>query len=279
MPFVASQMAENFSVGQQAHLYRAPGVFFASVIPIHLSMLSLDYTVLFIPLAILAFLTVCMACHAINVLVFLCPFGFIDALLKFLKLALLSSVVLSYAINPYFGAAVSLLVLVIATFVAPWAFRLTVFGTFLAADIITPARFRRSVTPTEARGFLARPVLGVSTRTYGHLARADDGTVLFHYRRWLVLPRTSVKLPPGPTAISKGLLFPSLLHSHNDIESPRILVMFMPRYRSHEEVLARHFEITNVMESPLTRGFKAVRGWIAEVIIGRNPKNPDLSTK
>ena len=271
VPFVASQMAQHFSTGQQSHLAARPDLYFASVIPVHLATFSFDYRLLFIPLAILAFLTVWLASHAINVLIVLCPFGFIDALLKLVKLALLSSVVLSYLINPYFGAAVSLIILFVAALIAPWAFRLTVFGTLLAADIIAPARARRGARPAEVHSFLARAISGVPTRTYGRLIRASDGSVLFTYRPWLLLSRRAVTLPTGATAISKGVFFPSLLHSPNDPEPLRILVMFLPRYRTCEGAIATHFEISDVLDSPLTKGFKAIRAWLADTLnIGRS---------
>ena len=270
VPFIASQMAQHFSTGQQAHLTAPPNVYFASVLPVHLATFSFDYRLLFIPLAILAFLTVWLASHAINVLIALCPFGFIDALLKLVKLALLSSVVLSYLINPYFGAVISLIILFIATLIAPWAFRLTVFGTLLAADIIAPTRAQRAARPTEAHAFLARSISGVPARTYGHLIRAEDGTVQFTYRPWLVFSRRAVAVPIGATAISKGVFFPSFLYSPGNPEPLRILVMFLPRYRTHEGAIAAHFEISDVLDSPLTKGFKAVRAWLADTLnIGR----------
>ena len=266
VPFIASQMAQNFSSGQQTHLPTSPNLYLASVLPIHFAASGFDFRLFFIPLAILAFLTVWLASHTINVLIALCPFGFIDALLKLMKMALLSSVVLSYLINPYFGAAVSLIILFVAALIAPWAFRLTVFGTLLAADIIAPSRARRGARPTRAHAFLARPISGTPARTYGHLIRADDGTLYFTYRPWLIFPRRAITMPTGANAISKGIFFPSFLHSSGDPEPYRLLVMFLPRYRTHEAAIATHLYISDVRDSSLKKGFKAIRQWFTDTL-------------
>ncbi|MFN2508786.1 MAG: hypothetical protein ABR589_08440, partial [Chthoniobacterales bacterium] len=69
--------------------------------------------------------------------------------------------------------------------------------------------------------------------------------------------------------IAKGLLFPSLLQSV-DQQRRRIVVMFLPRYRSHEQAIASHFEIVDIQDSTVIRGLKAVRAWVADTInVGR----------
>lgn len=270
VPFIASQMAQHFSTGQQTQAMVSGQPFFAAVLPLQLAALNFDLRLLFIPLAILAFLVVWLASHAINVLIALCPFGFIDALLKLFKMALLSLVILSYLINPFLGAAVSLLILFIAALVAAWAFRLTVFGTLLACDIIAPTRARRFARPVEAHAFLARTVSGVPARTYGHLIRAADGSVQFTYRPWLLLSRRELTLPTGATAICKGVFFPSLLYSPGEAQSFRTLVIFLPRYRAQEHAIATHFDISDVREGGVIRGVKAVRAWFADTLsLGR----------
>lgn len=240
-----------------------------AVVP--LATWSFDPRFITIPIAVVGFLTVWLAGHAINVLIALCPFGFIDALLKLFKFSLLSSVVLSSLISPYLGAAVSIVILLLASLIAPWAFRLSFFGTRLACDIVLPGRSRRRLRPTEPHAFLARRLAGLPARTSGRLVRTEEGNVAFIYRPWLVMPRRSVAIPPGSVAISKGLLFPSLLHRLDDQQRMKVLVIFLPRYRSHESSIAAHLSIVEVQDSKLARGLKAVRTWIADTInIGKS---------
>lgn len=259
LPFIVSQMTQHMPEHQVA---QQPAVQLASM----MGVVGFDPRIITIPLAVVAFLAVWLACHAINVLIALCPFGFIDAFLKLIKLALLSTVVASAFINPYFGAAVSLVIILIASLLAPWAFRLTVFGTLFGIDVLFPGRARRLASPTEPHAFLARALANAPVRTYGRLVRDPRGAVTFSYRPWLVLPRRSVTLPSGDVTIAKGILFPSLLHSLNPEQRRRMVIMFLPRYRSHEQTIATHFAIADIQDSRLMKGFRAVRTWFADML-------------
>ena len=263
VPFIAVQMAQHFDA-TQAHFSQSADLHYASIIPI--ASVTFDLRLLFIPLGILAFLVVWMTGHAINVLIALCPFGLIDTLLKIFKMSILGLVVLSYIINPYLGAAISLFIVVAAAMLAPTAFRLTVFGTMFAGDTIIPWRARRHATPTEAHAFIARPLSGVPIRTYGRIARSSDGTVCFSFRPWLILPRRTIQLPAGTLAISKGIYFPSLLHGSESADTCSRIILFLPRYRSHEQTIADYFEISDIRDSTLSKGFKAAKDWLMETL-------------
>lgn len=260
LPFVVSEMARHTST--QASLAISPELQFASVF----SASGLDIRFITFPLAILAFLVIWLAGHAINVLIALCPFGFIDGILKLLKALLLASIVVASLINPYFGAAVSLVMLFIAYKLAPWAFRLTVFGTLFGLDLLLPKRGRRLVCEARPHAFLAHDVTNAPTRTYGRLTKSSDNEFIFTYRPWLVFPERLVAIPPGDFSIAKGLLFPSLLHSGEQGRRQRIVVMFLPRYRSREQAIASHFEVVDIQDGQLIKGFRAIRAWLAETV-------------
>jgi len=273
VPFVATQMAQHFDA-TQAQISPAAHLHYASIIPI--AAIGFDLRLLFIPLGIAAFFVVWMTSHAINVLIAVSPFGFVDSMLKIFKVSILGLVVLSYLINPYFGAAISLLIVLVAAMLAPSAFRLTVFGTLFASDTIIPWRARRFVTPTEAHAFMARPLAGVPARTYGRLVRSPDGTSCFSFRPWLILSRRTVQLPAGTLAISKGIYFPSLLHSPETADSCTRIILFLPRYRSHERAIADHFAISDIRESSLTKGFVAAKAWLTETLNTGKAKYAEL---
>jgi hypothetical protein len=266
LPFVISEISRHVPAAERTAMFTSPHLHFASLAVVPIATWSFDPRFITIPIAVIAFLIVWLAGHAINVLIALCPFGFIDALLKLIKFSLLSLVVLSSLINPYLGAAVSLVILFIAALIAPWAFRLSFFGTRLACDIVLPARSRRRVRPSEPHAFLARRLAGLPARTSGRLARTAEGNTVFLYRPWLVMPRRSIAIPSGGVAISKGLLFPSLLHRLDDQQRMKTLVIFLPRYRSHEASIASHLSIADVHDSAVLKGLKAIRAWIADII-------------
>jgi hypothetical protein len=275
LPFIVSQMAP--------HAFGMPEAALSSGATLPLASINLaaawwlDARLITIPLAIIGFLTVWLASHAINVLITLSPFTIVDSLLKLVKAGLLSAVVASSFISPFLGAAVCVAILLVAALVAPWAFRITVFGTLFGLDILLPRRGGRRVRTTEPHAFLARKMGGVPTRTYGRLVRGGAGEVTFVYRPWLVLPRRAMPLAPGSVAVAKGVLFPSLLHAAEAGERRAILVMFLPRYRSHEQTIAAHFEIAEIVDSPLLKGFRTIRSWFAETLsLGRKSASAEL---
>ncbi|MDB6169541.1 MAG: hypothetical protein JWM88_2405, partial [Verrucomicrobia bacterium] len=98
-----------------------------AMLPLGSIDLSWLLDLLTIPFGIAVFVVVWMASHAINVLILLSPWGAIDAALKAMRTALLGVLTLTATINPWLGALLSVAVIVVAYFVAGWAFRLTVF--------------------------------------------------------------------------------------------------------------------------------------------------------
>ncbi len=265
LPFIATQIAEPLSAGHWVLQSAPANLHFASIFPFELASFAAGAYWLVLPLCVVAFFVVWLTSHAINVLIALCPFGFVDALLKLFKIFILTSIVGSYFINPYFGAVVSLAVICIAAMLAPWAFRLTVFGTVLATDTILASRAGRNVRPERPHAFLARRIGAAPVRTLGHLTREADETVRFRYRPWLILRERSIALPQGARAISKGAIFPALIQSAQG-GAFTALVNFPPRYRGQETAIAAHFAIRDIRDGALVRGLKSVRAWIADTL-------------
>ena len=263
VPFIVAQMSQHFSetpLEPQASI--SGGTQLASALPIF-GMIDIQW--LLLPFSIVSFILVWMSAHTINVLIALSPFGILDAGLKLLKTAVLSSVVVTSFVYPLLGAVVSLFILCLAAYFAPKAFRFTLFGTMLALDVLLPWRARRLATPEQAHGFIARRSTGLPVRTFGRVVCGSDGALHFSYRPWMILPRRTVRLPEGTFALAKGLLYPSLLHGAEGSPA-RSIILFLPRYRSHEESIAGFLAIVDVRENTLTRGLKAARSWFAETM-------------
>ena len=262
VPFIAAQASQHFGSSVQVVWSLPPSLSPPCFLP--LAAVSLDLQLVLIPISVLAFLVVWMAAHAIHVLIVLCPFGFIDSLLKLTKTGLLSTLVLSYLIHPFLGAAVSLLIIGVAVLLAPAAFRLSTFGVLFATDTFTPWRAERSANPAEAHAFVARTLAGVPSRTYGRLVRMPDGKICFRYRPWFVFPARLLELPAGSLSISQGMYFPSLFTNAKPSGTRAKLLFFLPRYRTRERAIADHFGIADIHDSPLNKGFKAARAWLTE---------------
>ena len=192
--------------------------------------------ILTIPFGIAVFAIVWMASHAINVLILLSPWGAIDAGLKAARTALLGLLVLTTRIHPAAGALLSVVVIVVAYFVAGWAFRLTVFGAVLCWDFFTGRRGRFVPADTGNRMFSAAAFTGLPVRTYGRLNRTPSGGFEFVYRPWLVMQPRAVALPfAAPNiAVGSGLIF-------STVTSGGTVFLLPPRYRGHEAELVQRY--------------------------------------
>lgn len=210
--------------------------------------------VLTIPFGIAVFAIVWMASHAITVLILLSPWGAIDAVLKGARTALLGLLTLTATLNPWVAAAMSLVVLIVAYLVAGWAFRLTVFGTIFSWDFFTLRRTRFHLAADNNKLFAGGNLPKVPTRTYGRLRKAESGCV-FAYKPWLVMAEKTVPVPVEGLAVGRGLFFSTVLKDEKDT-----YFLLPPRYRGHEDQLARCYQLPGgVKPAGLRRAWGAVR--------------------
>ncbi len=259
VPFIGMQMARHtpqFATTDLNQLQLASSFDLAGV----------SSAAIIIPLALIGFFVVWIASQAINVLIMLSPFPLVDVALASMKGLLLLVIVGLSFLSPLLGAALCLAIIFIAWLIAPWAFRLTVFGTLFSLDILLPWCARKQANPQEPHSFLSRSIDNVPVRTYGRITRSSDQTLIFTYRPWLVLPKCTVTIPAGKFSLSKGLLFPSLNHAVSREEKPRGLVMLLPRYCGIESIVANHLGITEIHDNLLARGLQAIKEWIADTL-------------
>lgn len=268
VPLIAQEMAKHVEAEHPQQALNAVAVPLASTSTALVTAIDLGW--LMVPLAVLAFLTVWLCSHAINVLIILSPFSSVDSALKLLRTALLSLVSASYFIAPWLGAALCLGIIVVAAFLAPSALRLMIFGTRFAGDVLLPWRAKRRATPERPHAFTLGRIAGLPARTGGRLARTEEGAVVFFYRPWCVLPERTVTLTPGRHEVVKGLLSPAMFRSGGEGEGgggkEQKLVVFLPRYRGHEEKIAAQLQLAGIRDHALARGFAAMKTWLGELL-------------
>jgi len=216
-----------------------------------------------IPVAIFVFLVVWMASHVINVLILISPFATVDAALKSIRLFLMGTVAMTAFANPYVGAAWSIVIIVVAYFIAGWSFRLTVFGTVFAWDLLTLRCRRFTPRPGATWMFTARRIEQVPVRTCGRLMRDEQGRLVLKYRPLLVLRTQTLTLPPGQYVVGCGLVYPILMLAEG--ETDKTMLTLPPRYRTHEAELARIYELAGIQDVGIVKGFKAVWRWLKEL--------------
>ena len=254
VPFTMAAMSKMVLGGKTA----ATG---AALLPAGLAMLPvgvIDWSwllnVLTIPFGVAMFALVWMASHAINVLILLSPWGAIDAALKAARTTLLGVLTLTATINPWVGALLSLVVVVVAYFVAGWAFRLTVFGSEFCWDFVTLRKNRFTPQENDNAMFAGANLPDVPVRTYGRLVQRTEGGLEFVYRPWLVLPVRVAKVPAAKLAVGRGLFFSSIF-----AEGGGTFFLLPPRYHGHEEMLARVYRMDGVRDAGLRKVWGALK--------------------
>lgn len=234
VPLTMSALSKMI-VGSQASVQAEMGATGLAMLPLGAADFSWLLNILTVPFGIAMFAVVWMASHAINVLILLSPWGAIDAALKSARTALLGVLTITATFNPWLSATLSIVVIIVAYFVAGWAFRLTVFGTIFSWDFLTMRHSRFRVQENDNRVFAGGNLKGVPVRSYGRLTLCEGEYYQFTYRPWLVLkPCTaSVEATPQTLAVGQGLFFSGVTSGEDET-----LFLLPPRYRGHEEEVA-----------------------------------------
>jgi hypothetical protein len=248
-------------ITQSAGLDHAPAVV-GGLGFVQLGALDLSWllTILMVPLSVAVFAVVWVVGHAINVLILLSPWGGLDTMLKGMRTGVLSLVAATAYIDPVVGATLSAVIVVLAYFMAGWAFRLMVFGTEFTWDFFTFRASRFKLLADGNKLFTAREISGVPMRTYGRLHQDAAGQLLFRFRPWLVLPERTIELPREGLVVGKGVFYSEVLGFDPAADKNRTLLLLPPRYRGHEELFARTYRIPGTCDVGLRRAW----GWIKE---------------
>lgn len=231
---------------------------------IQLGVIDLSWllTILMVPLSIAVFAVVWVVGHAINVLILLSPWGAVDTVLKGLRTSVLSLVAATAYIDPVVGVTLSAVIVVVAYFMAGWAFRLMVFGTEFTWDFFTFRAKRFKLLADGNKLFTAREISRVPMRTYGRLWQEADGKLIFKFRPWLVLPERAIEIPRDGLVVGKGVFYSEVLGYDKEADSNLTLLLLPPRYRGHEELFARTYRISGTCEVGLRKAW----GWIREAV-------------
>ncbi len=236
VPFTMSNLSKMILGGGESTAYVAPEMMSLSgLATMNLAAIDLSWllNILTVPFGIAIYAVVWMAAHAINGLILLSPWGAIDAALKSAKTALFGLVVLAPAIDPWIGAGLSLVVIVISWFVAGWSFRLTIFSWVFCWDFFLRRNRRFSVGMHRTSVFAGVGLPGVPQRTYGKLARDEGGNNTFVYKPWLVMAEKKIPFPDGASlAVGRGAFFSNVTDGEAEI------LVLPPRYRTNEAELA-----------------------------------------
>ncbi len=262
---VSGLVATGAFVPIAASIFHAPDQTGASLASLGFATIDLHwlYNALMVPVAMAAFFIVFLASNAINILILLSPFTTVDLALKSFRTAILASVVGTSFVNPWLGAAWALIVILISYLIAGWSFRLSHFGLVFIWDFFTGRKNRFKPDVKENKMFLGRKIEKTPTRTYGKLSRNEKGELIFNYRPWLVLPARTLVLPAGNYEAGRGLFYSEILRVEGD--SAKTVILLPPRYRGHEEEIAKIYQFAGVRDV----GLRAAWAWFKSLFGGK----------
>lgn len=224
----------------------------------------------------LVYAAVWLSFNVVDVLVLICPFPGIDALLKGARLAVLGILTAAHHLFPPAGLVLAMAIIAVSFYMAGWSFRLSVFGWTFSTDILL---FRRARTLNPAPAF-SGPALALAhripLRTRGRLERhpdANDGALIFSYRPWLLFFRRAVPLgDPSSFACGKAFFAPCLTR-HNGRE---IWLRLPPRYRDDVERLTMEFDLAPSVHCGMVNSFGK---WLASQFSSQpEPEDPSRPT-
>lgn len=219
------------------------------------------------PLAILGFFTVWIVSHAITVLAAISPFRILDVFLKASRLCLLALMAGLYALSPMVAAILSVIVLIICAFLAPRAFRLSVYGTVIGGDALRSLVRKSAFQADKIRGFLVRQGSNrMKKGTYGKLIRKESGRVQFN-SKWLFFGATrKLVLPPAEQLVLlDGILMPTIRRVDPENGKEVTIIHLLPSCRHNSISIASELGIEH-RETAATRGVQAAKRWLDEMV-------------
>ena len=263
IPFLDRQIADVFSSGGAMTGSALSWSGLATIEPVW-------FLALLVPLSFIAFFAVWLGSHALSVLLLLSPFGVLDLLLKTARLLFLAGLVLLSAIAPVLAGILCGILILVALWFAPRAFRLCVFGSVMSVDLLR-SLVQKSDRHERTRAFLARRGSdSLAALSFGLLEPGENGRVVFSSRFLLFGPRRTLTLPESiGLELEKGILFPSIRVRNPETGRSEALLHLLPRHRHDLAFVAEKLRIGKVVDQAVVRGVKAALKRISESLSTR----------
>lgn len=263
LPLVVKMFADAVAQPAAEHIASAADFVFPVAYAGEAGMMSSAWTSLGwlagAAIGFVVYVAVWLTFNVIDVLIVVCPFPGVDAMLKSFRLAVVGLLAGVNQLSPAVAVVLALILTVVCLFLAGWSFRLSVFGLFFSADILLLRR-RRVDEEGGTRAFSCAGLTqarGVPVRTWGRLGKNVAGDLVFSYRPWLVLPRREVVIGSAADfSAGRGLLNPFLVA---DAEPDAPWLRLPPRYRGAEGEMVDLFGLRRVTDCGVSG---ALRSWL-----------------
>lgn len=202
--------------------------------------------------------------NVVDVLILICPFPGVDAILKSFRLSMMGLLTGANHLSPETAVIIASAVVLVSLFLAGWSFRLSIFGLVFSTDILFFRKRAVKETPVNAFSCVGmKQGRGLPMRTWGRVEKNDKGEIVFSYKPWLVLSRReSVIGEAGKFDAGRGLLNPFVV---SEVDSNTPWLRMPPRYRGQEDALANALGLRSVVNCGVSG---ALRTWLSHMFGG-----------
>lgn len=273
-PLIISTLQSNFSTQIADVFSNEKYVLLASAsesfIPHHTASTSTLMLISIVSLLVIpSVIFVMLLSQALNTLILLSPIPQIDIVIRFFRFSILCLLLVGTLIHPYIGAAISLVILLIAWKLAGWSFRLSTVGAIFTLDLISRRSKRTQIHSTNIMAFTSSKIPLVPARTLGWLD-CNDSALMFHYKPLGIFPKKCIRIQTVDLHISENFVNPTICSTNNQIQSS--LFFMPPRFKGHGYDLANRLNINKVTESPYLRGWKYGLLWLKNMFFNMENK-------
>ena len=193
-----------------------------------------------------------------DTIIFLCPFGWADAILKSMRAAYFTFLAILSAIYPPLAFIITLPVIIIAVILLGWSVRRFVMGFVFLKDFLS----KRKETVIDEKGILAfsESGLGMIRKHLGRL-KAENGKWIFTYRKLFITEKT-ITVDKAESILKKGFIYSEIR------QNEKLLCSLPPRYQKIADQVQTNLNIEKVDDGGLKKGIKAFTAWIKNLFTG-----------
>jgi len=195
-------------------------------------------------------------------LIFLCPFGQVEIVLKAIRGTYFAFLIGLTFINPLLGFLMTLPLIIVSLLMFAWSVRRTVMGVVYMKDILSVFSKKPPVTIGN-KGVLAFSEAGLkmAKKRIGWL-KEEDGKWKFTYRRFFLFKKTKTA-DKFDSVLRKGFFY-------SDVRNNKLPVCSLPpRYQKIDSQIQSYLNIDRFEETAIKRGLKAALAWLKEIIVGK----------
>lgn len=209
-----------------------------------------------VPMLFFVFFAIWLLNFVFDLLVFLCPFGFVDALLEFFRIALYAILLAAAVLIPQLVFVLIIPIVIISVLAFGWSVRRCVMGLVFFKDFI----IRKKEPSIDEKGIVAfaGQSLGFPNRCCVRLTKKDE-TLLCSYKKFFLFKKTKLINNPELT-LKKGVLYSGLYNNGT-------FICTLPlRYQKGVEKLQKTLDIHKIEESSLKKGLTGVLEWTKDIL-------------